>query len=172
MIARLAISKSRETFFILNPNCRTHHQPSMAPKRKDAPTQGTQGRKPKQAKIFDARKVRTQTSDAAFSQGELNVDKFVKAREFEIKALEDGIQKAKHGLSTRAHQELPKELRRRTASHNVKRVPKRLRERAKKEVCCDSFVLCLAHMPMLGVLRVIYRTNHTYYRWWKTTRPP
>ena len=114
----------------------------MAPKRKDPPTQGSSqggGRKPKFAKIQDARKVRTQTSDAAFSQGELNVDKFVKAREFEIKALEDGIRKARHGLSTRAHQELPKELRRRTASHNVKRVPKRLRERARKEVGFDCF---------------------------------
>lgn len=106
----------------------------MAPKRKDPPTQASQGRKPKNAKFWDARNIRTQTSDAAYNQGELNVDKFVKAREYEIKALEDGIRKAKKALSTRAHQELPKDLRRRTASHNVKRVPKRLRERAKKEV--------------------------------------
>ena len=108
----------------------------MAPKRKNGPTQGSQNRNAKRAKIWDARTIRAQTSDAAYSNGELNVDKFVKAREFEIKALEDGIKKAKHGLSTRAHQELPKELRRRTASHNVKRVPKRLRDRAKREVCC------------------------------------
>jgi hypothetical protein len=109
--------------------------PSGQGKRKDAPTQGTQGRNFKRNKIHDARAIRTQTADAAFSNGELNVDKFVKAREFEIKALEDGIKRSRHGLSTRAHQDVPRELRRRTASHNVKRVPKRLRERAKKEVC-------------------------------------
>jgi ribonuclease P/MRP protein subunit POP1 len=108
----------------------------MAPKRKAGASQTSQGRQvdAKRAKIWDARVIRKQTSDAAYSNGELNVDKFVKAREFEIKALEDGIRKAKHGLSTRAHQELPKELRRRTASHNVKRVPKKLRRRAKEEV--------------------------------------
>jgi ribonuclease P/MRP protein subunit POP1 len=106
----------------------------MAPKRKNAPTQVNQGRQLKRNKIWDARTIRTQTSDAAYSNGELNVDKFVKARAFEIKALEDGIRKARNALSTRAHQELPRELRRRTASHNVKRVPKRLRERHKKEV--------------------------------------
>jgi ribonuclease P/MRP protein subunit POP1 len=103
-------------------------------KRKDAPMGSTQGRNFKRTKVWDARVIRSQTSDAAYSNGELNVDQFVRAREFEIKALEDGIKKSRKGLSTRAHQELPRELRRRTASHNVKRVPKRLRERAKKEV--------------------------------------
>ncbi|KIW09177.1 uncharacterized protein PV09_00108 [Verruconis gallopava] len=107
-------------------------------KRKDGPALGNQGRNHKRTKLWDARSIRSQTSDAAFSNGELNVDKFIKAREFEIKALENGIKKAKHGLSTRAHQELPKELRRRTASHNVKRLPKRLRERAKKEMIEDN----------------------------------
>lgn len=62
------------------------------------------------------------------------MDKFVKAREYEIKALEEGLKASKHGLATRAHQELPKEMRRRTASHNVKRLPKRLRKRAIREV--------------------------------------
>ncbi len=73
------------------------------------------------------------------------MDKFVKAREFEITALEDGMKRAKKALSTRAFQELPKDLRRRTASHNVKRVPKRLRSRAAKEVC--SFYCVLAVRP-------------------------
>jgi ribonuclease P/MRP protein subunit POP1 len=109
-------------------------------KRKNAPTQGSQGRNSKRSKILDARAIRTQTADAAFSNGELSVDKFVKAREFEIKALEDGLRRSKHGLSTRAHQELPRELRRRTASHNAKRVPRRLRERAKKEVWYFAFI--------------------------------
>jgi len=62
------------------------------------------------------------------------VDKFVRAREYEIKALEEGLKSSKHGMATRAHQELPKEMRRRTSSHNVKRLPKRLRKRATREV--------------------------------------
>ena len=41
---------------------------------------------------------------------------------------------SKKALSSRAFQQVPKDLRRRTASHNVKRVPKRLRARAAKEV--------------------------------------
>ncbi|KAE9985004.1 hypothetical protein EG328_007994 [Venturia inaequalis] len=92
----------------------------------------------KRPKIWDARKITSQTSDRAFSNGELNVDAFVKAREFEIKALEDGIKKSKHGLTTRAFQEVPKEMRRRTASHNVRKVPKRLQKRAKREMVEDN----------------------------------
>ena len=41
---------------------------------------------------------------------------------------------SKKALSSRAFQQVPRDLRRRTASHNVKRVPKRLRARAAKEV--------------------------------------
>jgi ribonuclease P/MRP protein subunit POP1 len=88
----------------------------------------------KRPKIWDTRNLSSQTSDKAFSNGDLNVDSFVKAREFEIKALEDGIKKSKHGLTTRAFQEVPKDLRRRTASHNVRKIPKRLRKRATREV--------------------------------------
>ena len=41
---------------------------------------------------------------------------------------------SKKALNTRAFQQVPRDLRRRTASHNVKRVPKRLRARAAREV--------------------------------------
>jgi ribonuclease P/MRP protein subunit POP1 len=88
----------------------------------------------KRNKIHDARTVSAQTSDKAFSNGDLNVDKFVKAREFEIKALEDGLKRSRQVLSRRAFQDVPKDMRRRTASHNVKKVPKRLRQRAAVEV--------------------------------------
>jgi ribonuclease P/MRP protein subunit POP1 len=101
-------------------------------KRKQYPTNNP--RQAKYAKVRDARDIRAQASDKAFSNGDLNVDKFVKAREFEIKALEDGLVKAKQVLTQRAFQQPPKDLRRRTASHNVKRVPKRLREKAAREV--------------------------------------
>jgi ribonuclease P/MRP protein subunit POP1 len=101
-------------------------------KRKWQPT--NHARNPKRAKINDARTIAKQTNDAAFSNGELNVDQFVKAREYEIKALEEGLRTSKNARTTRAHQDLPNELRRRTASHNVKRVPTRLRKRLGREV--------------------------------------
>ena len=89
----------------------------------------------KRVKVFSARSILSQTSDKALNQnGELDVSAFVKAREYEIKSLEAGIGASEKALSTRAFQQVPRELRRRTASHNVKKVPKRLRARAAKEV--------------------------------------
>ncbi|CAG8953613.1 hypothetical protein HYFRA_00010072 [Hymenoscyphus fraxineus] len=114
-------------------------------KRKEAPQSSSssnqktpKGRDPKRAKIYDARIPIAQNADAALKNGELDLQSFLKAREFEIKALEDGQQKAKGGLSTRAFQQVPRDMRRRTASHNVKRVPKRLLKRAKKEMKDDN----------------------------------
>jgi ribonuclease P/MRP protein subunit POP1 len=89
----------------------------------------------KRQKIFEAREIRTQLSHEALNERkELDVSNFVKSRESEIRALEASITSSKSVLSTRAFQQVPRHLRRRTASHNVKRVPKRLRTRALKEV--------------------------------------
>jgi len=86
----------------------------------------------------DARTLAAQTTSKAFKNGELDVDKFVKAREYEIRALEEGLQRSKKALTQRAFQQVPKDLRRRTASHNAARVPKRLRDRAKQEMKEDN----------------------------------
>ena len=88
----------------------------------------------KRFKTKDARVIAAQTNTQAFDDGEIDVDKFVKARAYEITALEAGMRSSKKALSARAFQNVPRDLRRRTASHNVKRVPKRLRARAAKEV--------------------------------------
>ena len=45
---------------------------------------------------------------------------------------------ASQPLRSRAFQEVPRDMRRRTASHNVKQVPKRLRARAAKEMVLDN----------------------------------
>ena len=108
-------------------------------KRKDHPTSNSRpdNKRPKpdhRAKQRDARALATQSSSKALKNGELDVEKFVKAREYEIRALEEGMSRSKKALTKRAFQQVPKELRRRTASHNAKRVPKRLQSRAKKEV--------------------------------------
>ncbi|OKL62757.1 hypothetical protein UA08_01448 [Talaromyces atroroseus] len=88
----------------------------------------------KRARTHDARALAVQSADAALSAtGELDVAAYVGAREFEIRALEAGIEKSRSALTSRAFQKVPRSLRRRTASHNVKRVPQRLRARAKRE---------------------------------------
>ncbi|KAI9933832.1 hypothetical protein ASPWEDRAFT_48495 [Aspergillus wentii DTO 134E9] len=93
----------------------------------------------KRAKTYDARSLAVQSADAALSaSGELDVAAYVDAREFEICALEVGMQRSKSALSSRAFQKVPRSLRRRTASHNVKRVPSRLRARAKREMIEDN----------------------------------
>ncbi|KAL9610658.1 MAG: hypothetical protein Q9167_004638 [Letrouitia subvulpina] len=116
----------------------------MAPpeKRKDPPT-SNKSAKPhhaaKRVKMKDARTILSQASDKALNQsGELDVSAFVKAREFEIRAMEDSMLASKQFLSKRAFQQLPNSLRRRTASHNVKRVPKKARARATREMKDDN----------------------------------
>ncbi|KAL2842226.1 putative ribonuclease P complex subunit Pop1 [Aspergillus pseudoustus] len=109
-------------------------------KRKSAfPGQQNTAAARKRAKTIDARSLAVQSSEAALSAtGELDVAAYLKAREFEIRSLETGIQKSKAALSSRAFQQVPRSLRRRTASHNVKRVPRRLRARAKREMIEDN----------------------------------
>ncbi|KAE8348808.1 ribonucleases P/MRP protein subunit POP1-domain-containing protein [Aspergillus coremiiformis] len=93
----------------------------------------------KRAKTFDARTLAAQSTESALSAtGELDVAAYLEAREFEIRALESGMQRSKAALTSRAFQQVPRSLRRRTASHNVKRVPSRLRARAKREMMEDN----------------------------------
>ncbi|KAF2017160.1 hypothetical protein BU24DRAFT_366752 [Aaosphaeria arxii CBS 175.79] len=82
--------------------------------------------------------IATMPTTTAYPGGELSVSKFLRAHENEIKALENGIKAAKKGLSRRAFQDVPREMRRRTGSHNPQRVPKRLRARAKREANDDN----------------------------------
>jgi ribonuclease P/MRP protein subunit POP1 len=114
--------------------------PPPTGKRKEPPSSGNHSNAPrKRAKTQDARSIAVQSSDAALSKtGELDVSSFVQAREYEIRALEDTMSRSKKALSTRAFQQVPRQMRRRTASHNVKMVPKRLRDRAAKEMKEDN----------------------------------
>jgi ribonuclease P/MRP protein subunit POP1 len=82
--------------------------------------------------------IPTQPTKSAYPDGEVNVKNFLKSHENEIKSLEHAMRAAKKGLSRRAFQDVPRELRRRTASHNPQRVPKRLRARAKQEAKEDN----------------------------------
>ncbi|PBP18522.1 POPLD domain-containing protein [Diplocarpon rosae] len=113
-------------------------------KRKDPPDSSAgsqnprgQGRNFKRVK-YDARSILTQSPDGALKNGELDLHAFLKSREFEIRALQNGMQKSKQSGTTRAFQQVPRDMRRRTASHNVKRVPKRLQKKAAKEMRDDN----------------------------------
>ncbi|KAL7947914.1 ribonucleases P/MRP protein subunit POP1 domain-containing protein [Trichoderma barbatum] len=92
----------------------------------------------KRAKVHAARNIPTQAADAALKDGELDLVAFVAAHEFEIRALEQSMATSKAVRSSRAFQQVPRGLRRRTASHNPKRVPRRLRVRARKEMDEDN----------------------------------
>ncbi|KAL2396896.1 hypothetical protein ABEF93_004500 [Exophiala dermatitidis] len=93
----------------------------------------------KRQKNQDARNIPVQPAAATLSaQGELNVASFIKAREYEISALERSMQKARKVLTTRAFQQVPRHMRRRTASHNAKKVPRRLRRKAEREMQEDN----------------------------------
>ncbi len=110
-----------------------HSQKRKAPAGSEASSSIAHKRRKTQA----IRAISSQSTDAALSvTGELDVAAFVRAREYEINALEKSMQNTRHGLTTRAFQQVPREMRRRTASHNVKKVPRRLRRRAEKEVSC------------------------------------
>ncbi|CAG8771488.1 1450_t:CDS:2, partial [Funneliformis caledonium] len=63
----------------------------------------------------------------------IDVVDFAEARAFEINAMNDALERANQAKNSRASQSLPRHLRRRAASHNVKRLPVRLRKKATEE---------------------------------------
>ncbi|EMS18934.1 ribonuclease P/MRP protein subunit POP1 [Rhodotorula toruloides NP11] len=80
----------------------------------------------------------------------LEVEKFAQARVFEITAMQRAMKSAKEAGTQRAFQSLPRHLRRRAASHNIRRLPSRLRERAKAEVPKDAAKPKRVSRSMLG----------------------
>lgn len=90
------------------------------------------------SKIHVARSIPAQPAESALQDGELDLQAFVAAHEFQIRSLEQSMATSKAVSSARAFQQVPRGLRRRTASHNPKRVPRRLRQRAKREMVQDN----------------------------------
>ncbi|BGP27943.1 ribonuclease P/MRP protein subunit [Rhodotorula toruloides] len=80
----------------------------------------------------------------------LEVEKFAQARVFEIAAMQRAMRSAKEAGTQRAFQSLPRHLRRRAASHNIRRLPLRLRDRAKAEVPKDAAKPKRVSRSMLG----------------------
>ncbi|CAK9436291.1 uncharacterized protein LODBEIA_P08490 [Lodderomyces beijingensis] len=90
----------------------------------------------KKTRLYNSRTIKVQNSDPAFDKQDtkLQVPDFIQARKYEIDAFEQSQLKSKSALSTRCFQSLPRVMRRRAASHNVKRMPKRLRNKAIREM--------------------------------------
>lgn len=85
-------------------------------------------------KLYSSRTIRSENVDPNLRNGVLSAPEFISSREFEIRAFEQSQLNTKNASSSRIFQSLPRTLRRRTASHNVKRIPKRLRARALREM--------------------------------------
>ncbi|EDO17997.1 hypothetical protein Kpol_1054p44 [Vanderwaltozyma polyspora DSM 70294] len=97
----------------------------------------------KRDKIRNARFIRAQTLKydnaktpdlSKENAATLNVHNFIDSRSYDIEQLFISMKNSKSSNSTRVFQSLPRKLRRRTASHNIKRIPKRMRNRAKREM--------------------------------------
>ncbi|KAI2627213.1 POPLD domain-containing protein [Xylaria nigripes] len=92
----------------------------------------------KRSRMYEARSIATQSSHASLQDGELNVQSFVDSMAFQISALDESMRRSRTSGTSRAFQRVPFVMRRRTAAHNYKRVPKRLQRRAKQEIVEDN----------------------------------
>ncbi|KAJ6512218.1 ribonucleases P/MRP protein subunit POP1-domain-containing protein [Mycena vitilis] len=116
----------------------------MSTKRKETATGAEEPGQRKKQRLADARTIAVQSNAVAGPStvgngvrrlgGAIDVEKFAEARAFEIDAMQKGMKAASAGATHRVWQTLPRHLRRRAASHDVRRVPLRLRDRAKQEM--------------------------------------
>ncbi|KAK7189197.1 POPLD-domain-containing protein [Paraphaeosphaeria sporulosa] len=107
-------------------------------KRKPGPEPAPSAKRPRFPQRAHAHHISTKPTAAAYPNGEINLKAFLNSHQNEVKSLENAMRAAKKGLSRRAFQDVPREMRRRTASHNPQRVPKRLRTRARQEATEDN----------------------------------
>ncbi|ODN98010.1 hypothetical protein I350_07651 [Cryptococcus amylolentus CBS 6273] len=108
----------------------------------------------------------------------IQVEKFAQTRAMEIHAFQTAIKSAATQGNTRAFQSLPRHLRRRAASHNPRRVPKRLRSRAAAEIdAADNIAKKhrkIAKLRAKGTLRshlsrtALFRIRQRSKRWLPT----
>ncbi|KAA1088170.1 hypothetical protein PGTUg99_022195 [Puccinia graminis f. sp. tritici] len=94
----------------------------------------------KKAKMKHARTIHTQNFNPQHSKLPkfLDVEKFISSRAFEIGAMERSMKLSRDASGKRSFQTLPRHLRRRAASHFVRRVPTKLRPKARFEMKNDK----------------------------------
>ncbi|KAI1127271.1 POPLD domain-containing protein [Nemania abortiva] len=128
-----------------NPSAALSRSPSVSSghsgKRKEGPQGNNSNSHPraaKRSKIYESRSIAVQSPHAALRDGELDVQSFVNSMAFEINALDESMRRSRTSGASRAFQRVPFTMRRRTAAHNYKRIPKRLHTRAKREMAEDN----------------------------------
>lgn len=114
----------------------------------------------KRSRVRNARTILTQQADLSVNDGKLDMPSFLHAREQEIRNMDIAMQKSRAVGKQRQFQKLPRELRRRTASHNVNRVPGNRRARAAKEMMDDNTPLVPTKKKLRKYLRVKERALH------------
>ena len=92
------------------------------------------GKKKRRERKLKSQPKNVTGSDAPDTSGPrgICVMDFVQARAMELHNMTTAI--SQHGSARRTFQTLPRHMRRRSMSHNIKRLPRRLREQAKNEV--------------------------------------
>ncbi|KAF7346225.1 Ribonucleases P/MRP protein subunit POP1 [Mycena sanguinolenta] len=139
----------------------------MSAKRKE--TGGEQPENRKKQRLNDARTIPVQSNTEAGPStvgngvrrlgGAIDVEKFVEARKFEINAMQVAQKTARGAATQRVWQTLPRHLRRRAASHDVRRVPLRLRDRAKQEMTAVKKKALARFRPKQGKDKRLSRTE-------------
>ncbi|KAK2465239.1 hypothetical protein APHAL10511_002593 [Amanita phalloides] len=139
----------------------------MSQKRKDESLNIQNAREKKRQKVAFARTIAVQSLPSTASSSSvpstskatsgnlpsaIDVEKFTQARAFEINAMEEAMKNASESSTHRVWQTLPRHLRRRAASHDVRRVPRRLRSRARAEFSKSK-------LPKRGKTKRITRTE-------------
>nr|CAG8480207.1 3392_t:CDS:10 [Entrophospora candida] len=101
-------------------------------------------RERKRAKKFSQRNIETfgegSTKAPTYTPKIIDVLDFAEARAFEINAMNNALERSSQAKNSKVSQTLPRHLRRRAASHNVKRLPARLRQKATEEMEHDNTV--------------------------------
>ncbi|KAG6891353.1 hypothetical protein C0992_008468 [Termitomyces sp. T32_za158] len=150
----------------------------MAHKRKDGSRDEPTGREKKKIKMTAARTIAVQSVKTVSSSenaaagpskapvnslnglpSAIDVEKFAEARAFEIDAMHNAMKNASASSTSRAWQALPRHLRRRAASHDVRRVPLRLREKARAEMDPLRKKILGRSIPKLGKNKRLKRTE-------------
>ncbi|KAI0917369.1 hypothetical protein AcW1_007429 [Taiwanofungus camphoratus] len=94
----------------------------------------------------------------------LDVERFAEARAYEMNAMHDAMQNASSNATQRAWQQLPRHLRRRAASHDVRRVPLRLRDKAQAEMDPMRRKALGRSIPKRGKAKRVSRTQELLKR--------
>ncbi|KAK7056731.1 Ribonucleases P/MRP protein subunit pop1 [Paramarasmius palmivorus] len=148
----------------------------MAPKRPPEREEETNFRARKKQKLNEARTISVQSpTDNAVAgpsglgpiiqtsmknlPGAIDVVKFAESRSYEINAMQSAMKTASSSSTHRAWQVLPRHLRRRAASHDPRRVPLRLRAKARAEMDPVKKKALGRNMPKLGKAKQIARTE-------------